>query len=382
MLNNVERRIEEIEYKTLLKFNEIFSNCLPDFGTRLDDSLKYLDHITLPIIMASIEEKSYNPFSGIIERYVEYIVSQKMETHGFKFLPLGYSSDLCFETNHSVIHIDIKTANIGNPSDFKDTIPLGFNQTSYKGILPLGQRSGKFYVAKGKEPFRVYPNLPVEYVIDDGKKKITITNALLFIYPEYKNILDDIRKDYENVLSLIDDKLKNCILKILIEEQTKGVTNKSVAKFLAKKNKNTNIRTSRILSENVVRAYYIHNLADAIESKFDLNEKDTEKLKIFIERIKNVSESLRKKNIRPIVIISISIPNGKLAPLYDENIVSGKNYGKSIRYHYQNGFFKLLSNEEEKMSRVVFLSYNPEYEEILKGYFSNIYIFETRQKKV
>jgi len=123
-------------------------------------------------------------------------------------------------------------------------------------------------------------------------------------------------------------------------------------------------------------------LADAIESKFDLNEKDTEKLKIFIERIKNVSESLRKKNIRPIAIISISIPNGKLAPLYDENIVSGKNYGKSIRYHYQNGFFKLLSNEEEKMSRVVFLSYNPEYEEILKGYFSNIYIFETRQKKV
>lgn len=233
MINNDEKRIiEEIEYQTLLKFNQIFSSCIQDFGTRLDDSLKYLDHITLPIIMASIEEKSYNPFSGIIERYVEYIVSQKMEAFGYKFLPLGYSSDLCFETNESVIHIDIKTANIDNPSDFKDTIPLGFNQTSYKGILPL--KGKKFYFPKGKKPLSVYPNLPAEYIIND-KKKITITNALLFIYPEYKSILDDIRGDYESILSLIDDKLKNYILKILTEEKITGITNNDVAEFLAKK---------------------------------------------------------------------------------------------------------------------------------------------------
>jgi len=382
MLDATEKRkIEEIEYATLLKINEIFSNSLTDFGTKLDASLKYLDHITLPIIIASIEEKSYNPFSGIIERYVEYIVSQKMESHGYKFLPLGYSSDLCFEGERAVIHIDIKTANIENPSDFKDTIPLGFNQTSYRGALPLGVRGGDFYLSKGKEPFKVYPNLPAEYDGINGKNKITVTNALLFIYPDYKKILDDIRGDYEKILSLIDKKIKDCILEILTTEGH-SVSANCIDKYLEKKKKNTNIKTGRILSENIVRAYYIHNLKDAIESKFRLTEEEKNKLTIFIGQIKKVSEKLRKKNIRPIAIVSISIPNGRLSPLYDEEIVSGKNYGKSIRYHYQNGIFKLLGSNRETKSRVVFLSYDPSYKDKLRGYFRNIYVFETTQKKV
>jgi len=382
MPNNTEKRkIEEIEYATLLKINEIFSNSLADFGTRLDSSLKYLDHITLPIIIASIEEKSYNPFSGIIERYVEYIVSQKMESHGYKFLPLGYSSDLCFELQNAVIHIDIKTANIENPSDFKDTIPLGFNQTSYRGALPLGIRGGDFYLSKGKEPFKVYPNLPPKYDGINGINKVTVTNALLFIYPDYKNILDDVRRDYEKILSLIDKKLKGCILEILTTEGH-SVSANSIDKYLRKKNKNTDIKTGRILSENIVRAYYIHNLKGAIESKFRLTEEEKNKLVVFIKQIKKVSEKLREKNIKPIAIVSISIPNGKLSPLYDDEIVSGKNYGKSIRYHYQNGIFKLLSSNGETKSRVVFLSYDPNYMNVLKNYFRNIYVFEAIQKKV
>ncbi|MEM4308597.1 MAG: hypothetical protein QXU48_05995 [Thermoplasmata archaeon] len=374
-------KIEEIEYSILLKINEVFSNSLNDFSTRLDASLKYIDYITLPIIMASIEEKSYNPFSGIIERYVEYIVSQKMETHGFKFLPLGYSSDMCFECENAIVHIDIKTANIENPSDFKDTIPLGFNQTSYRGTLPLGTRGSGFYFSKGIELFKVYPNLPAEYESTNGEKKITVTNALLFIYPDYKDILDDVRKDYEKILSLIDKKLNACIREILSTENQQ-ISNDKIDEILEKKNKNTNIKTRRILSENIVRAYYIHNLKPDIESKFRLTEEEKSKLTEFIERIKTVSNKLREKNIKPIAIVSISIPNGKLSPLYNDEIVSGKSYGKSIRYHYQNGIFKLLSYEKETKSRVVFLSYDPEYETKLKNYFSTIYVFETKQKKV
>jgi len=377
----VKKEIEKIEYETLLKINEVFSDSIEDFNTRLDNSLRYLDYITLPIIMASIEKKSYNPFAEIIERYVEYIVAQKMEIRGYKFLPLGYSSDLCFESENTVTHIDIKTANINNPSDFKDTIPLGFNQTSYSGELPIGGR-------KGKEQLKIYPNLPTEYEID-GKKKIAVTNALLFIYPDYKDSIDTVREAYAEILNLIDGKLKNFILEILSEVNRVRADNDNVDKhekeidqFLNKQNKNSNIQTRRILSENIVRAYYIQNIKDSIDSQFRLSEEEKLKLTDFIEKIKYISNELRRKNIKPIAIISISIPNGKLAPLYNDDIVSGKSYGKSIRYHYKNGIFKLLSNDQDQKSRVVFLFYDKNYEKKLRIYFTNIYVFEIKQKKI
>jgi hypothetical protein len=372
--------IEKIEYEVLRKFSQIFYECIEDFNTRLDASLNYLDYITLPVIMASIEEKAYNPFANIIEKYVEFIVTQKMERHGYKFLPIGYSSDLSFESEDAIIHIDVKTANLNNPSDFKDTIPLGYNQTSYHAKLPLGERGKSFYLENGKEPFKVYPNLPVEYVIN-GKKKITLTYALLFIYPDYKDIMDEIRNDYEDILSLIDEKLKNVILDIL---QSSGlfVTSQDVEQYLKKKNKNTNIKNSRILAENIVRGYYIHDLANQIDSKFRLNTHEKEKMRGFVSKIKKVAQKLRDREIKPVAIISISIPNGKLSPYYDNEIVSGKAYGKSIRYHYSDGKFKLLSKKGDIKWRVIFLDYNKKYLQTLRKYFSNIYVFEIVQKRL
>jgi len=372
--------IEKIEYETLLRFNNIFYECLDDFSTRLDLSLNFLNYITLPVIMASIERKAYNPFSQIIEKYVEFIVTQKMESHGYRFLPLGYSSDLCFEGSDVIIHIDVKTANLNNPSDFKDTIPLGYNQTSYPAKLPLGERGGSFYVRDGKEPFKVYPNLPTEYIIN-GKKKLTITNALLFIYPDYKDIMDEFRKDYEEILSLLDSKLKTVLLHVLRESGI-NVTSADIHIFLEKKNKNTNIKNRRILYENIVRGYYIHNFREEIDSTFRLNQEEKRKMNLFINKIDEATEKLRQRNIKPIAIISISIPNGKLAPYYDEDIVSGKAYGKSIRFHYSNGIFKLLSKFGDIKSRVVFLDYNKEYLPTLRRYFSNIYVFKTIQEKI
>lgn len=372
--------VEKIEYGILRKFNQIFYDCIEDFNTRLDASLNYLDYITLPVIMASIEEKAYNPFASIIEKYVEFIVTQKTERHGYKFLPIGYSSDLSFDSEDAIIHIDVKTANLNNPSDFKDTIPLGYNQTSYHAKLPLGERGKSFYLEDGKEPFKVYPNLPVEYVIN-GKKKITVTNALLFIYPDYKDIMDEIRVDYEGILSLMDGKLKDVILNIL---RASGLfaTSQDVEQYLKKKNKNTNIKNSRILAENIVRGYYIHNLANDIDLKFGLNSNQKEKMCGFISKIRKVTQKLRDREIKPVAIISISIPNGKLSPYYDNEIVSGKAYGKSIRYHYSDGKFKLLSQEGNIKSRVIFLDYNEKYLQTLRKYFSNIYVYETVQKRI
>ena len=372
--------IEKIEYETLLKFNQIFYGCIEEFNTRLDASLNYLDYITLPVIMSSIEKKAYNPFAVIIEKYVEFIVAQKMERHDYKFLPLGYSSDLSFESEDSIIHIDVKTANLNNPSDFKDTIPLGYNQTSYHAKLPLGERGESFYLEDGKEPFKVYPNLPTEYTIN-GKKKITITNALLFIYPDYKDIMDEFRGDFEDILSLIDGRLKDVIFDILKNSRL-FINSQDVERFLEKKNKNTNIKNRRILAENLVRGYYIHNLTSEVDSKFNLQNDEKEKMHKFIDKIKKATQKLRDREIKPIAIISISIPNGKLSPYYDDEIVSGKQYGKSIRYHYSDGKFKLLSKEGEMKSRVVFLDYDEKYLSILRKYFSNIYVFETVQKRV
>jgi len=378
-MNVVEKvEIEKIEYETLLKFNNLFFECINHFNTSLDASLHYLDYIALPVIMSSIERKAYNPFSEIIEKYVEFIVIQKMEARGYKFLPLGYSSDLCFDSENAIIHIDVKTANLNNPSDFKDTIPLGFNQTSYRANLPLGLRGGPFYLKDGREPFKVYPNLPTEYVIN-GQRKITLTNALLFIYPDYKDIMDEFRSDYEEILSLINKKLEDAILKIL-EDLNTIVTPENVEQFLEKKNKNSNIKNRRVLYENIVRGYYIHNLADDISSRFNLSTEEKEQMSQFINRIEEATQKLSERDIKPVAIISISIPNGKLSPYYDKEIVSGKAYGKSIRYHYKDGNFKLLSTNKDIKSRVVFLDYNEKYLETLRKYFKKICVFETKQK--
>jgi hypothetical protein len=379
--NKAEKvEIEKIEYNSLLKLNNAFHESLEDFNTQLDSSLNYLDYIALPVIMSSIEEKAYNPFAEIIEKYVELIVVRKMETYGYTFLPIGYCADICFDGRDSFIHVDIKTANLNNPSDFKDTIPIGLNQTSYPAKLPLGLRAGPFYLNEGKEPFKFYPVLPVEYQID-GKKKITVTNALLFIYPDYKDIMDEFRNDYEQICSLIDGKLQDTLMRLL-EGSLLRITRKDVDEFLEKKNKNTNIKNRRVLYENIVRGYYIHKLSEKIDSNLNLNASEKQKMNRFLSKVKEAAQKLREKNIKPVAIISISIPNGKLSPHYDDEIVSGKSYGKSIRYHYEEGKFKLLDSSNGTKSRVVFLDYDEKYLETLRKYFTKIYVFETGQKEI
>jgi len=44
--------------------------------------------------------------------------------------PIG--ADMMFELYNAFVHIDIKTAKLDNPSDYKGKIPIGENQTSFK----------------------------------------------------------------------------------------------------------------------------------------------------------------------------------------------------------------------------------------------------------
>lgn len=74
--------------------------------------------------------------------------------------PIG--ADMFFETYNAFVHIDIKTAKLNNPSDYKGKIPLGANQTSYK-----------------IDDFNFEVNLPTKYKYKD---KLCLTYIINIIY--------------------------------------------------------------------------------------------------------------------------------------------------------------------------------------------------------
>lgn len=81
--------------------------------------------------------------------------------------PLG--SDLMFEHHDAFLHIEIKTALINNPSDYKGKINIGLNQTSYKV----------------NNIFK--PNLPLYYQVSPGKKKPCITYIIQIVHEHAKD---------------------------------------------------------------------------------------------------------------------------------------------------------------------------------------------------
>lgn len=361
----IQNSIERKEYDILKLLNSVFQDSLNDFNTQLSNTLKYLHYITLPIIMASLEGKSYNPFANIIEKYISFIVNTKMIGNGYKMLPLGYSSDLCFENEDHIINIDIKTANLNNPADFNKEIALGFNQTSYPASLPSGINKSESYVKDGISAIKVFSNLPSEYIIDD-KRKLNLTNGLLFIYPDYKEIIDSIKKKYEEIESLIDDKLIYLYKESISDDSI-------IKKFLNYKPSKAKYERKKILIDNLIRGIFIHNRED-----LEFSEDEMKKIKSFSERIYDIAKLLINREIKPIAIVSVSVPNGFLVPHYNDEIVSGKDYGYSIRYHYGEGVYKLL---DEKKSRVIFIDYNKDYLHDLKKYFNKIIKFEIIEKE-
>lgn len=358
--------LEFKEYEILQKLNKIFSISLEEFNTKYANSLKYINYLTLPIIMASIENKAYNPFSEIIEKHISFTVNKKMEENGYKTLPLGYSSDLTFENDEHIINIDIKTANIENPSDFSNEIALGFNQTNYFAKLPIGIR-GRSYNKDGIDEVKTVPNIPAKYEIDK-KSKLNLTYGLIFIYPEYSTIIDEIREDYLKIRKLFDSKLIELYLSAFSGDKV------SINEFLKYKPNAEKFERKEIIIDNLIRGFFIHK-----KKNVKLKAGETAKIEQFDCTLKNIATKLSKSEIHPVAIISISIPNGQLIPNYDDEIVSGKSWGKSIRYHYKEGIFKGLEGEK---SRVIFIDYNKEYLPKLKKYFKNIICYSLKETKI
>lgn len=336
-VDDIKKKIEELEKKTLDKTLQIIREVIPELQNKLENSKKYLEQLAIPLLIASEEEKTFNPFANMIEKYIEILFVEKARMSGWELIPLGFSADLCFETEEVVVHLDIKTANIDNTSDFKNTAPVGVNQFSYPGVLPIGIRGTNNYAPKGVSFLRVYPNLPAEYRYDNSSK-LTITLAVQFIYPSYKDIINRIRSHYLDISKIIDDKLLS-----MLESQL-NFSRDALEGALNYRSKKSRTMRRKIFVKNLIRGMYIHGKKGNVCPLLNLNKREEEIFEEFENRFEEFVDKLKSADIKPIAYNVLVLPNGNLEPLYDDQIVSGKNIGNSIRHHYELGNFKLLDN--------------------------------------
>ncbi|HPZ17186.1 MAG TPA: hypothetical protein PKI14_03645 [Fervidobacterium sp.] len=358
------KEIEETEKEVLFKLGMIFKDSIKDFSTSMDRSLKYLDKIVFPIIMGSQKDKSYNPFAEIIEKYVLHILTCKFEREGYHLLPLGYSSDLTMENEEHILNIDIKTANIHNPSDFRNTINVGINQMTHVAKLPI---KGEFL----PDPFFVYPNIPPYYEIDKQNFKLVLTYGLIFIYPSYRKLIRDINKKFKEVKRIFHEKIENILTDVIVKKLN-----------IKQEEVDTELDSARInlITQSLLRGVFIHSqekesILEALQIKVVKEENDI--IEKFLEELNDFTTNLRNKDIKPIAVIAISLPNGLLKDRYLPKFVSGKEYANSARYHYEDGIFEILKEkEDESIPRVIFLDVKEEYVTKLKKYFDKINVLD------
>ncbi len=367
------RRIEETEKDLLFKLGWIFKNSLDDFSTSVDRSLRYLDKIVLPIIMASKEDKSYNPFSEIIEKYVLHILIRKFEREGYNLLPLGYSADLTLENEQYILSIDIKTANIDNPSDFRKTVNVGINQMTHVAKLRLNRR---FLPS----PYFVYPTIPPFYERENGSKKLILTYGLMFIYPSYRDLIEEIRENYKNLFNFFNRRVKKVLTPIVMRNF--NISRRDAIRLLETKPEKSKYSKDELITESLIRGIFIYRQEkENILNSLEISEEEQEIINEFSRQLQRFINNLRERDIKPIAIIAISLPNGLLKEKYIDKFVSGKDYSKSARYHYEDGIFEVIKEETGKeLPRVIFVDLNEGYLDDLKRYFDKIIILDYKLK--
>ena len=365
----VLRTIEEKERDVLFSLAITLKNSLGHFSTSMDRSLGYLDKIIIPIIMASKQNKSYNPLSEIIEKYASQILINKLEKNDYHLLPLSYSSDIMMENKEHIINIDVKTANLNNPSDYQRTVNVGINQTTHPGKLLLEGNPLP-------DPYYVYPAIPPFYTLPDCTKKLILSYALMFIYPAYKERVDEMRDYYTSLRSLFQSKVRSNLLKIL-----QGKFNLSyvdAVKALDERNRYIAI------TDSIIRGLFIYQLNKKdIMATLDLNDSDMAEIDDFRSKINQFADYLRALNIKPIAVIAIALPNGLLSGEYLDKIVGGKDYGATTRYHYGDGIFSVIKKETNKeYPRVLFVDLDSNYETQLRKQLGEIQVLDITTKVI
>lgn len=332
--------IEKKEKEILFMLREVFEEFLDEFMESYRNSINYLDMIILPTLMASMQKdkvsgkyttnKSYNPFSEIIEKYSIDFLLKTLKEKGFKALPLGYSSDLTLqnEEENYILFIDIKTANIDNTSDYGNKIPVGNNQISHATLLN----------EKYEPPYCIYPNI-TPYCSESNE--FVYTFAISFIYPSYKNLIEDFTNEY------------NALFDFLIEKTQHDLETIS-----------DDLRET--LVKNLIRGIFIQKVhSEDILNLLEISIED-KRVKTFLNKLKCICKKIQEINIEPMGIGIISIPNGMLNDTYFNNkeknirFRSGKTKGTSARFYFGDGFFEILKEEGQEYPRVLFIKMNEE----------------------
>lgn len=120
---------KEIEFWEEHYLNQIEFMLKQDIQKMLD-GLKSKDKIKddwIEIFHNTEKKRQNSDFARGAERIYYWLFNQFGSPNS---APIG--ADMFFETYNAFVHIDVKTAKLNNPSDYKGRIPLGANQTSYK----------------------------------------------------------------------------------------------------------------------------------------------------------------------------------------------------------------------------------------------------------
>lgn len=168
MPNDIDlKKIEQLELKYLNKFYHFLKS--------VEDEM---------LLGFETKEKVKNDWyakynSGISDFAVgaERIVYSLINGQGIgqpNSMPVG--SDLCFETKDAFIHIDLKTVQTRNISDYNTSIFIGDNQNSYQGTIVTSKDKRKYQ-----------GNLPTYYTLPDKSIKYCLTYFVTILY-EDKNL--------------------------------------------------------------------------------------------------------------------------------------------------------------------------------------------------
>jgi len=162
MLNNFEIEKKERQYSDLILLH--LKQDLPTLIEGLNSRIKVLNDWYQNFIQTARSGYKASDLDTGAERIFHHFFASILRFPNSS--PLG--SDLMFELPDAFIHIEVKTALIGNPADYKGKINVAINQTSYgaKGILA--------------------PNLPQYYKPEGNAEKVCLTYIIQIIHEHAK----------------------------------------------------------------------------------------------------------------------------------------------------------------------------------------------------
>lgn len=181
----------EIERKEYHYFNQLIFTLKQDLS-KMVDALNSKDKIKddwINIFKRTDKKRQNSDFARGAERVYFWLLNQFGTPNS---APIG--ADLMFETYDAFIHIDIKTAKINNPSDYKGKVPVSENQSSFlsdkfKGNLPF------FYHVKQNNEIikKVCLTYVLNIIYDDKSENFKILSIILICLPNgaLKNVYKD-----------------------------------------------------------------------------------------------------------------------------------------------------------------------------------------------